>query len=65
MKAAPLEPVLPQSLRVVVLGGSAGSLDPLRVILGGLPAQPGFAVLVITHLDPTEESKLGEMLQPH
>lgn len=54
---------LQESLRVVVLGGSAGSLDPLRTILAGLPTQPGFAVLVITHLNPNEESQLGEVLQ--
>ena len=52
-----------QALRVVVLGGSAGSIDALSTVLGALPPQPGFAVLVITHLDPTEETQLPEVLQ--
>jgi two-component system CheB/CheR fusion protein len=60
-----VEPVLQEKFRVVVLGGSAGSMEALRAILSGLPPQPGFAVLVITHLDPSEESRLGDVLQPH
>ena len=60
-----MESVLQETLRVVVLGGSAGSMDALRTILAGFPPQPGFAVLVITHLDPNEESQLGEVLQPY
>ncbi|KJJ99795.1 histidine kinase [Burkholderiaceae bacterium 26] len=50
-------------LRVVVLGGSAGSLDALRTIAAALPENPGFAVLVITHLDPNQESQLAGILQ--
>ncbi len=50
-------------MRVVVLGGSAGSIDALGTVLGALPNTPGFAVLVITHLDPTEETRLPEVLQ--
>lgn len=50
-------------LRVVVLGGSAGSLDALRTIASTLPENPGFAVLVITHLDPSQESRLADILQ--
>ncbi|OWQ90337.1 histidine kinase [Roseateles aquatilis] len=52
-----------EPLRVVVLGGSAGSIDVLGTVLGALPRDPGFAVLVITHLDPTEETRLPELLQ--
>lgn len=50
-------------LRVVVLGGSAGSLNALRTIVAALPGNPAFAVLVITHLDPSEESRLADILQ--
>ncbi|OCS47453.1 CheR family methyltransferase [Ralstonia pickettii] len=50
-------------LRVAVLGGSAGSLDALRTIAATLPEKPGFAVLVITHLDPSQESRLSDILQ--
>lgn len=57
-----MEPVASESLRVVVLGGSAGSLEPLRTIVSALPSEPGFAALVITHLAPSEESRLAEIL---
>ncbi|AMV46009.1 CheR family methyltransferase [Paraburkholderia caribensis] len=50
-------------LRVVVLAGSAGSLNELRTIVTALPQEPGFAALVITHLDPGEESHLADILQ--
>ncbi|MDQ7976019.1 CheR family methyltransferase [Paraburkholderia sp. SARCC-3016] len=50
-------------LRVAVIGGSAGSLDGLRAIVAALPPDPGFATLVITHLDPDEESRLADILQ--
>lgn len=50
-------------LRVVVIGGSAGSLNELRTIVGSLPPNPGFAALVITHLDPGEESQLADILR--
>ena len=58
-----MEPEQNATLRVVVLGGSAGSIDVLGTVLSGLPAQPGFAVLVITHLPPDVESRLHELLQ--
>lgn len=35
----------------------------LGTVLAGLPRDPGFALLVITHLDPTEETRLPELLQ--
>ncbi|MBB3195531.1 CheR family methyltransferase [Roseateles terrae] len=50
-------------MRVVVLGGSAGSIEVLSTVLAGLPRAPGFAVLVITHLPPDIESHLHELLQ--
>ncbi|CAM2158651.1 two-component system, chemotaxis family, CheB/CheR fusion protein (plasmid) [Pararobbsia alpina] len=50
-------------LRVAVLAGSAGSLNDLRAIVAALPPDPGFATLVITHLDPSEESRLADILQ--
>ncbi|RQT97037.1 response regulator [Burkholderia cenocepacia] len=52
-----------EQLRVVVLGGSAGSLETLRTIVATLPRAPGFATLVITHLDPSEESQLADILE--
>ncbi|SEL84801.1 two-component system, chemotaxis family, CheB/CheR fusion protein [Roseateles sp. YR242] len=50
-------------VRVVVLGGSAGSIDVLGTVLSGLPQQPGFAVLVITHLPSDTVSHLDDLLK--
>jgi two-component system CheB/CheR fusion protein len=50
--------------RVAVLGGSAGSLEALTTILARLPAQPGFAVLVVLHLDADQRSQLDDVLRP-
>lgn len=52
-------------LRVVVLGGSAGSIEAFATVLSALPAQPGFAVLVISHLDASQQTRLDEVLQHH
>src|SRR5262245_59906704 len=46
----------PHSL--VVIGGSAGSIDALRQILEGLPADFAAAVCVVIHLLPTRHSDL-------
>jgi two-component system CheB/CheR fusion protein len=54
-----------EQVRVAVLGGSAGSVDAFAKVLAGLPPQCGFAVLVVSHLDPNRESQLSEVLQPH
>lgn len=52
-------------LKVAVLGGSAGSIDAFTKVLAGLPERPGFAVVVISHLDPTQPSQLDEVLKRH
>lgn len=52
-------------LKVAVLGGSAGSVDAFTKVLAGLPERPGFAVVVISHLDPTQPSQLDEVLKRH
>ena len=50
---------------VVGVGASAGGLEPLSQLLGGLSSQPGLAVVVIQHLDPRYESQLPSILQTH
>ncbi len=50
---------------VVGLGGSAGGLSALTQLIGALPPQPGLALVVVQHLDPHNQSRLGELLQPH
>jgi len=52
-------------LRVVVLGGSAGSIEAFCAVLSALPARLGFTLLVISHLDATQQTHLDEVLQQH
>jgi two-component system chemotaxis response regulator CheB len=48
--------------RVVVIGGSAGGLAPLRIIVAALPADFAAAVLVVIHIAATRESALPQIL---
>lgn len=48
--------------KIVVIGGSAGSIDALKVILGGLPQDFAAAVLVVTHIG-ARESILPSLLE--
>ena len=41
---------------VVVIGGSSGSIEPLRQILGALPADLPASVFVVLHLGPTQRA---------
>jgi two-component system, chemotaxis family, CheB/CheR fusion protein len=50
---------------VVGVGASAGGLGPLKDLVGALPPKSGVALVIIQHLDPRHESRLGELLQPH
>jgi two-component system, chemotaxis family, protein-glutamate methylesterase/glutaminase len=54
-----------RNIDAVVIGGSAGALDVLRVILGALPRDFAAAVLVVVHIPPRGESRLVEALQRH
>jgi len=47
---------------IVVIGGSAGSLEPLRVILGGLPEDFPGSIFVAVHLSPEFPSMLDEVV---
>jgi two-component system CheB/CheR fusion protein len=44
------------------IGASAGGLAALKELLEALPADPGLAIVVIQHLDPSHESMLSEIL---
>ena len=57
---APLSEALP----VVGIGGSAGSLEPLRSFLANLPAATGAAYIIITHHPSGERSLLPDILEP-
>ncbi|HEU4430459.1 MAG TPA: CheR family methyltransferase [Myxococcota bacterium] len=47
---------------VVGVGGSAGSLTPLRQLFGALPPDSGMAFVVVSHQAPTGKSLLPEIL---
>ena len=49
---------------VVGIGASAGGLSALRQFFGQLPPDTGMAYVVILHLSPAHESRMGELLQP-
>ena len=48
---------------IVGIGASAGGLEALKQFVAKLPPQPGYAVVVIQHLDPTHSDRLAELLQ--
>jgi two-component system CheB/CheR fusion protein len=50
-------------IRVVALGGSAGSIPALCRFFTAMPATSGMAFVVILHLAPEHESSLAEVLQ--
>jgi two-component system, chemotaxis family, CheB/CheR fusion protein len=50
-------------VRVVGLGGSAGSIPALCRFFAAMPANSGMAFVVILHLAPEYESSLDEVLQ--
>src|SRR5215471_4799143 len=47
---------------VVGVGASAGGLEALTGFLEQLPADPGMAILVVVHLQPTFKSHMAEIL---
>jgi two-component system CheB/CheR fusion protein len=55
----------PATFNVAVLGASAGGVNALSRLIARLPAKPEFATVVLTHLDPTQDSHLSEVLQKH
>lgn len=52
-------------MKLVVIGASAGGLDPLKVILEDLPPDFDAAVLVIRHSTPGMPSLLPAILERH
>ena len=51
-----------QPFLIVGAGASAGGLEAYTELLETLPADPGLALLVVSHLDPTHKSHLPEIL---
>ncbi|MGH9404672.1 MAG: chemotaxis protein CheB [Terriglobia bacterium] len=48
---------------IVVVGGSAGSIEPLKLLAAGLPADFGGAVFVVLHVSPSHPSLLPAILR--
>ncbi len=53
------------SFPIVVIGASAGGLEPLAKFFYHLPRKLDFAVLVIQHLSPNHESVMDELLSKY
>ena len=51
-----------QNRDVVVIGGSAGALEPLQRLLGDVPADLGATFFVVIHTGPNAHSTLGHIL---
>ena len=49
-------------LRLVVIGASAGGVEPLRQVISALPADLPAAVLVVLHVAPYQASSLPQIL---
>jgi two-component system, chemotaxis family, CheB/CheR fusion protein len=47
---------------IVGIGASAGGIEALEGFFRGLPADPGFAIVIVTHLSPERESLLPEVV---
>jgi two-component system CheB/CheR fusion protein len=47
---------------VVAVGASAGGLEALTELLGGIPSKPGVALLFALHLQPHRKSQLSQIL---
>lgn len=52
----------PASCPVIGLGASAGGLEAFQAFLKALPADLGYAYVLVQHLDPNHESMLAELL---
>lgn len=49
-------------IRIVVIGGSAGSLRPLKTIVSDLSADFGAAVFIVQHVSQVLPSRLAKIL---
>ena len=50
---------------IVGIGGSAGSLNAYKALLDTLPSNTGMAFIIVSHLMPTANSQLVEILSSH
>jgi len=57
------QPALSYAFPVVGVGASAGGLEAFKRLIKALPENPGIALILVQHLEPTHESMLTELLQ--
>jgi two-component system CheB/CheR fusion protein len=50
---------------IVGIGGSAGGLDAYKALLDALPSKTGMAFVIISHIYPTANSQLAQILSRH
>jgi two-component system CheB/CheR fusion protein len=50
---------------IVGIGGSAGSLNSYKALLDAMPSNTGMAFVIVSHLMPTANSQLAEILSSH
>ena len=50
---------------VVGIGGSAGALNAYKALLDALPSDTGMAFVIVSHITPTANSELAEILSRH
>ncbi len=48
---------------IVAVGASAGGLEAFTELLSGIGDDPGFAIVLVQHLDPNNKSLLGDLLR--
>src|SRR5665647_2403382 len=50
---------------IVGVGGSAGALSAYKALLDALPSNTGMAFVIISHIHPTANSQLAQILSKH
>ncbi|MBC8010157.1 MAG: chemotaxis protein CheB [Burkholderiales bacterium] len=50
---------------VVGIGGSAGALNAYKALLDALPSNPGMAFVIVSHITPSANSQLAQILSRH
>lgn len=48
--------------KIIVIGGSAGALDALSIILQALPKDYPYPILVVVHIPPDKKSLIADLL---
>ena len=50
---------------IVGIGGSAGALNAYKALLDAMPSNTGMAFVIISHMNPTANNHLAEILSRH